>query len=263
MKEFDYVQYSNSSMMATELALMLSMHFPSDLIHHLSKQPPLVWDLDFIRIIYFMLRDAVFVEERIFARKQIVYEDVLEEAIETAVERKHPEYAEITDGTKHLNKLEELTSLRIRYLEQRNESLEAEISRRKEEKKLTKESAGMDMDDMAEECGRLQKLCEEKDKELAGIKEQIKRLEEEKDSLVRDRENLENAVRDREAALESLRMESSEDKKKRQELEEKLKEAAANAQKQEKHDKSEVVGFDPALIENMGRELVTVPGTVT
>ena len=222
-KEYSYAQYEDSMTHLTELCMMISMDFPPELIRDLSSRKLAIWDLDFVRIIYFILRDERYIRERILEKESYVYEDVLEDAVGEAVKKKYPEFTDVETAYEKYKSLEKMADERIRFIDLQNEKLRKEIRGRQEEKQLKGDAAALELE-------RLRTACADRDETISILTENAADLESEKKGLqreiaelVEEKESLSNALkseRGRVSALEdgikSLRKEMEEQENKEQ-----------------------------------------------
>lgn len=142
-EKYQYPQIKSSSKQKDQLIYMLSMGFEKEVIDKIMDENFCTMDLDFIRIIFFITHDMDFIAEQIFNARSIVYEDILDDALEYAIEKKHPEYREITEKTAELQHQQEMLKLRADFIDTQNSYLLKEINARREEKQLRAEIADL------------------------------------------------------------------------------------------------------------------------
>ena len=167
-QEYQYPQIKESSMQKDQLIYMVSMGFNRDAIDMIMKDEVSTWDLDFIRIIYFITKDMDFLSRHILNMRSIIFEDVLDKALEFAIEKRHPEYREITEKTAELQHQQEMLKLRADFIDTQNSYLLKEINARREEKQLRAEIADLKLgasdeerQKLEEEISRLNAVIEE------------------------------------------------------------------------------------------------------
>ena len=219
-EEYQYPQIKESAMQKDQLKYMLSMGFDRDVIDLIMQDEVSTWDLDFIRIIYFITEDMDFLSRHILNMRSIIFEDVLDQALEFAIQKRHPEYREITEKFTELQHLKEMLKLRADFIDTQNSYLLKEIKARQEEKQLRSQIADLkqgasdeERRKQEEEVSRLNAVIEElkqnlrdsetKRKEseaaLEDIKKQLEKAEQqiqsatvpdEKDAVVNTVENV-------------------------------------------------------------------------
>ena len=167
-EKYQYPQIKSSSKQKDQLIYMLSMGFGKEVIDKIMDENFCTMDLDFIRIIFFITHDMDFIAEQIFNARSIVYEDILDDALEYAIEKKHPEYREITEKTAELQHQQEMLKLRADFIDTQNSYLLKEINARREEKLLRAEIADLKLgasdeerQKLEEEISRLNAVIEE------------------------------------------------------------------------------------------------------
>ena len=167
-EKYQYPQIKSSSKQKDQLIYMLSMGFGKEVIDKIMDENFCTMDLDFIRIIFFITHDMDFIDEQIFNARSIVYEDILDDALEYAIEKKHPEYREITEKTAELQHQQEMLKLRADFIDTQNSYLLKEINARREEKQLRAEIADLKLEasdeerqKQEEEISRLNAVIEE------------------------------------------------------------------------------------------------------
>ena len=167
-EKYAYPQIKSSSKQKDQLIYMLSMGFEKEVIDKIMDENFCTMDLDFIRIIFFITHDMDFIDEQIFNARSIVYEDILDNALEYAIEKKHPEYREITEKTAELQHQQEMLKLRADFIDTQNSYLLKEINARREEKQLRAEIADLKLgasdeerQKLEEEISRLNAVIEE------------------------------------------------------------------------------------------------------
>ena len=167
-EKYQYPQIKSSSKQKDQLIYMLSMGFGKEVIDKIMDENFCTMDLDFIRIIFFITHDMDFIDEQIFNARSIVYEDILDDALEYAIEKKHPEYREITEKTAELQHQQEMLKLRADFIDTQNSYLLKEINARREEKLLRAEIADLKLgasdeerQKLEEEISRLKAVIEE------------------------------------------------------------------------------------------------------
>ena len=169
-EKYQYPQIKSSSKQKDQLIYMLSMGFGKEVIDKIMDENFCTMDLDFIRIIFFITHDMDFIDEQIFNARSIVYEDILDDALEYAIEKKHPEYREITEKTAELQHQQEMLKLRADFIDTQNSYLLKEINARREEKLLRAEIADLKLGASDEERQKL-------DEEISRLKTVIEELQ--------------------------------------------------------------------------------------
>lgn len=209
-QEYQYPQIKESSMQKDQLIYMVSMGFNRDAIDMIMKDEVSTWDLDFIRIIYFITKDMDFLSRHILNMRSIIFEDVLDEALEFAIEKRHPEYREITEKTAELQHQQEMLKLRADFIDTQNSYLLQEINARREEKQLRAEIADLKLGASDEER---QKLEEEISRLKAVIEELQQNLTESETKRKESESNLEEIKIQLEKAEQQIQSTSLPDEK--------------------------------------------------
>lgn len=209
-QEYQYPQIKESSMQKDQLIYMVSMGFDRDAIDMIMKDEVSTWDLDFIRIIYFITKDMDFLSRHILNMRSIIFEDVLDEALEFAIEKRHPEYREITEKTAELQHQQEMLKLRADFIDTQNSYLLQEINARREEKQLRAEIADLKLGASDEER---QKLEEEISRLKAVIEELQQNLTESETKRKESESNLEEIKIQLEKAEQQIQSTSLPDEK--------------------------------------------------
>ena len=209
-EKYQYPQIKSSSKQKDQLLYMLSMGFEKEVIDKIMDENFCTMDLDFIRIIFFITHDMDFIDEQIFNARSIVYEDILDNALEYAIEKKHPEYREITEKTAELQHQQEMLKLRADFIDTQNSYLLKEINARREEKLLRAEIADLKLGASDEER---QKLEEEISRLKAVIEELRQNLTESETKRKESESNLEEIKNQLEKAEQLIQSTSLTDKK--------------------------------------------------
>ena len=209
-EKYQYPQIKSSSKQKDQLLYMLSMGFEKEVIDKIMDENFCTMDLDFIRIIFFITHDMDFIDEQIFNARSIVYEDILDNALEYAIEKKHPEYREITEKTAELQHQQEMLKLRADFIDTQNSYLLKEINARREEKLLRAEIADLKLGESDEER---QKLEEEISRLKAVIEELRQNLTESETKRKESESNLEEIKNQLEKAEQLIQSTSLTDKK--------------------------------------------------
>ena len=209
-QEYQYPQIKESSMQKDQLIYMVSMGFNRDAIDMIMKDEVSTWDLDFIRIIYFITKDMDFLSRHILNMRSIIFEDVLDKALEFAIEKRHPEYREITEKTAELQHQQEMLKLRADFIDTQNSYLLQEINARREEKQLRAEIADLKLGASDEER---QKLEEEISRLKAVIEELQQNLTESETKRKESESNLEEIKIQLEKAEQQIQSTSLPDEK--------------------------------------------------
>ena len=209
-EKYQYPQIKSSSKQKDQLIYMLSMGFGKDVIDKIMDENFCTMDLDFIRIIFFITHDMDFIDEQIFNARSIVYEDILDDALEYAIEKKHPEYREITEKTAELQHQQEMLKLRADFIDTQNSYLLKEINARREEKLLRAEIADLKLGASDEER---QKLEEEISRLKAVIEELRQNLKESETKRRVSESNLEEVKIQLEKAEQQIQPTSLPDEK--------------------------------------------------
>ncbi len=209
-QKYQYPQIKESSMQKDQLIYMISMGFDRDAIDMIMKDEVSTWDLDFIRIIYFITKDMDFLSRHILNMRSIIFEDVLDEALEFAIEKRHPEYREITEKTAELQHQQEMLKLRADFIDTQNSYLLQEINARREEKQLRAEIADLKLGASDEER---QKLEEEISRLKAVIEELQQNLTESETKRKESESNLEEIKIQLEKAEQQIQSTSLPDEK--------------------------------------------------
>ena len=241
---YDYEQYKLSMTHVSELFMMLSMDFPEELIHDLSSRQLASCDLDFIRIIYFILHDEEYLKTRILAKDSYVYEDILEDAIEEAVKRKYPEFTDVKLVYEKYKRLEKMADARIEFIDLQNEKLRNEIKSRQEEKRLQKE-------EISRETESLKAACADKDDTIGILMEQAKDLEAEKKALMHEKAEMEEEK-------EALSSELNEARERVSNLEMKIKNIRAAYEERENGNQASIKESLDAVMEGINRILMEI-----
>ncbi len=209
-EKYQYPQIKSSSKQKDQLIYMLSMGFGKEVIDKIMDENFCTMDLDFIRIIFFITHDMDFIDEQIFNARSIVYEDILDDALEYAIEKKHPEYREITEKTAELQHQQEMLKLRADFIDTQNSYLLKEINARREEKLLRAEIADLKLGASDEER---QKLEEEISRLKAVIEELQQNLTESETKRKESESNLEEIKNRLEKAEQQIQSTSLSDEK--------------------------------------------------
>ena len=209
-EKYQYPQIKSSSKQKDQLIYMLSMGFEKEVIDKIMDENFCTMDLDFIRIIFFITHDMDFIDEQIFNARSIVYEDILDDALEYAIEKKHPEYREITEKTAELQHQQEMLKLRADFIDTQNSYLLKEINARREEKLLRAEIADLKLGASDEER---QKLEEEISRLNAVIEELRQNLKESETKRRVSESNLEEVKIQLEKAEQQIQPTSLPDEK--------------------------------------------------
>lgn len=209
-EKYQYPQIKSSSKQKDQLIYMLSMGFGKEVIDKIMDENFCTMDLDFIRIIFFITHDMDFIDEQIFNARSIVYEDILDNALEYAIEKKHPEYREITEKTAELQHQQEMLKLRADFIDTQNSYLLKEINARREEKLLRAEIADLKLGASDEER---QKLEEEISRLKAVIEELRQNLTESETKRKESESNLEEIKNRLEKAEQQIQSTSLSDEK--------------------------------------------------
>ena len=243
-KEYRYDQYEESMTNLTELLMMISMGIPAGFIHELSSQRLAVCDLDFVRIVYFILGDEDYIKQHIIPKESYVYEDILEDVIEEAVKKKYPEFSDTKLAYEEYRRLEKMADERIRFIDLQNEKLREEIRSRQEEKQLKESAAFAEIESLKAECA-------DRDETISILSESASDLESEKKSLQRDIAELEE---EKKSLSDELKME----REKGTHLEDSLESLKAENREQKDKDRASIKESLEAVTAGINRILIVI-----